>query len=42
MIDGKTYSPRGTDVVEKGSEVIRELLEGIFLKFVGLIGLTVT
>jgi hypothetical protein len=29
-------------VIEKGSEVIRELFEGIFLKFVRLIGLTVT
>ena len=40
--DYKTYSFRGTDLVEKSSEIVGELFKRIFLRFIGLISLTIT
>ena len=42
MVDGKTHSFGGTDVIEKGGEVIGELFERILLGFIRFVSLTIT
>ena len=40
--DDMTHGFGGTNVVKKSGEVIRELLERVFLRFVGFVGPTIS